>query len=317
MGALKFDLNIINQSVQSPVYLSLPQKDFVEHAISYLYRFKKNRYDFSAYCNSVRHFMSYQTSIGCLFQTNEVGCEVLEEFAYYLQEIGLKQNTVAGMIQRIKFLLSKAYKNGWAVNNSYEDAKIKNEETFAIALDKRDISNLYYLKGLTKSEDHIRYLFVFQCCSGLRYSDLRRVGKEHISGNFIKMRTQKTKSPVCIYMNDYIKEIFARYDYELPKAPSSQYYNRKLKEICRKAGMTNLIHYEVVKNGSVEMECKEKCELVASHTARRTFITNNAKDQVPLDTTQKATGHKSLDCVAGYNKMKREESAMRMAFVSI
>lgn len=56
-----------------------------------------------------------------------------------------------------------------------------------------------------------------------------------------------------------------------------------------------------------------KYEMIASHTARRTFITNMIKNNVPTSKTRKCTGHKSTACFDRYDRMTLVDNARSLA----
>ena len=120
----------------------------------------------------------------------------------------------------------------------------------------------------------MRDLFVFGAWVGLRFSDFSNIKPENIVKSdddyYIKIITQKTKELVIIPCNPVVLEIFEKYknnSNKLPKAISNQKFNDYIKEVCELA--------ELTEKGRLSSRPKERlCDLISSHTARRSFATN-------------------------------------------
>ena len=127
------------------------------------------------------------------------------------------------------------------------------------------------------------------------------------------MLTKKTKAKVCIPITKYVKEIFIKYNDILPKACCIQYFNKAIKDICKKVGMTELITFEREIAGEIVTTSIPKYKLITSHTARRTFITNMINNNVQETKIMGCTGHKSRECLSRYNQMTLQENARSLA----
>ena len=264
--------------------------------------------------NVLEHFVSYQEHIGRTFSTKDIGKEEIDGFVEYLYvDKSLKTSTIQAMVIKLKYLLGKAYLNGWAVDDSYTDAKVRENESTHIYLKEKEIARLYYYDGLTKKQEEIRDLFIVGCMTGQRYSDYSRISADNIKGDNIIILQKKTKNKAVVPMTDYVREIFNKYDGRLPEARCIQYFNKAIKVICRKAGLTDLVTYEEDQGGEIIMVKKEKCDMVSSHSARRTFITNTISDKIPENMIMKLTGHKSSACFMRYNRMTLEDNARALA----
>lgn len=314
MTALKIDFSAYNEmSLQSDYLRSLPVCRFIQFATIFLQKNPRSKCRLSLR-SALLNFIKYQGKYEKSYNTNEIGKETLDDFADFLHvEKGLKQTTVKGIIQRMKYFLKKAQANGWAVDESYSDVRIRNEDLFFIYLTEREISRLYYFDRLTKRQEELRDLFILGCMTGQRYSDYSRIKRENIIGDSIQLLTRKTKAKVCIPITRYVKEIFEKYNNILPKACCIQYFNKVLKDIFKKVGMTELVTYERELAGQIITISIPKFKLATSHLARRTFITNMIKKNVSENRIKGCTGHKSSECLSRYNRMTLEENARSLA----
>lgn len=86
--------------------------------------------------------------------------------------------------------------------------------------------------------------------------------------------TQKTGTLVVTPMHPKVEAIFLKYGNQPSKAQSNQSTNRVLKRLCRKAGITNFVSVVETEGGVRHEVTYEKCDMVTSHTARRSFVTN-------------------------------------------
>ena len=314
MGCTQLDFaQYAEEQLQSDYYRKLPSKNFIQFGVIYINLKKKGKH-FNAFQNLLEHFLSYQDFIGRAFSTKDIGKEEVDGFVDYLYtEKRLKTSTIQAVVIKLKYLLGKADLNGWAVDDSYTDAKVRENESTHIYLKEKEIARLYYYDELTKAQEEIRDLFIVGCMTGQRYSDYSRLTKDNIVGDNIHVLQKKTRNKAVIPLTDYVREIFNKYDGNLPKAHCIQHFNKQLKVICKKAGLTEMIVYEEDQAGEIVMVKKPQYEMVSSHTARRTFITNMNKNNVPASKTRKCTGHKSTACFDRYDKLTLIDNAKSLA----
>lgn len=314
MGALQLEFSqYSNMQLQSDYYRNLPTCNFIQFGVLFINLKKKGKY-FSSFLNVLEHFTSYQDFVGRSYSTKEIGKEEIDGFVEYLHtEKELKTSTIQAIVIKLKYLLGKAYLNGWAVDDSYTDAKVREDISTQIYLKEKEVARLYYYEGLTKKQEEIRDLFIIGCMTGQRYSDYSRLSKDNIVGDNIHVLQKKTRNKAVIPMTDYVREIFEKYDGVLPKARCIQYFNKALKVICKKAGLTDMVVYEEDVAGEIVMIKKPQYEMISSHTARRTFATNMVRNNVSTSKIRKCTGHKSSACFDRYDRMTLVDNARSLA----
>lgn len=84
---------------------------------------------------------------------------------------------------------------------------------------------------------------------------------------------------------------------------SNQVFNREIKEVCRKIGITSQVKkVKIVKNKTIETVVP-KYSLISSHTGRRTFITLSLNQNIRPDILMKTTGHKKFETMKRYTKI--------------
>ena len=223
-----------------------------------------------------------------------------------------KTNSIGKFIKIIKVIMCHAFENNVTTNNSVfkKDFKVLREDSNAIYLTEIELDALYALE-LPANQAEVRDCFLISCYTGLRYSDILRLGMKHINieKNIITIVTYKTHNQVIIPIHKRVKEILEKYHNKPPQPQCNQATNRMLKKLCEQAGITELISYtETI--GGTRRECTlRKCEKVTTHTARRSFATNAYKRNMPTLAIMAITGHKTESSFMKYIRISKEENA--------
>ena len=222
-------------------------------------------------------------------------------------------NTANKIIQFLKSFLIWANNNSYSDNNSYKTFKGKSEANEVIYLTDDELETLYNLRLEEERLERVRDIFVFQCVTGVRYSDIENISREDIKNSTWNVRTQKTHQIIEIPLNAYALSILAKYiEYPQPlPVISNQKMNTYLKELCKIAEINELVK-EVRYQGSERIETtKKKYETVSTHTARRTFISLSLEKGMQPDVIMAITGHTTYKMMQRYlkiaDKHKREQ----------
>ena len=218
-------------------------------------------------------------------------------------------NTIAKKVQTLKLFLNEATKANVNTNMQFKNFTAAFEAADTIYLNEDELNKLAKAKFQNETTSRVRDLFLLQSWTGLRYSDLITITKHKIKGNNIYLEQKKTTAKVTIPLFPEFVKIWRRYGQQLPIVPSNQFYNSTIKEACRKAGITDKVEIYRTIGGKRISENKPKCELVTTHTARRSFITNLSKRGVPHELLMKISGHKTLAAFERYFRIGTEEVA--------
>ena len=142
-----------------------------------------------------------------------------------------------------------------------------------------------------------RDIFVFQCVTGCRVSDLRNLTKDSVINGAIEYIPRKTKEgrPVTVRvpLNSVAREILERYKDTPGKmllpCIADQNYNYAIKEVFTVCGLTRMV---TVLNPTTRQEEKRPLnEVASSHLARRCFIGNLYKQVQDPNLIGKLSGH--------------------------
>ena len=217
-------------------------------------------------------------------------------------------NTLSRNVGLFKTFMNWAFSNKYTYNNKFREFKnIKRFKTDEIALTKKQVDEIYEFDlGDNEKLIKIRDLFVFGCCSGMRFSNYSRVKKNDVVDGFINVIDAKDKSKsLSIPLNKYSKEILEKYEYKLPKI-SNQKFNDYLKELSEKMGYNQIIK-KTMRYGNDIVETESTfSDRISSHTARRSFITIMKNEGVPDKVIMSYTGHKSIEVFNNYYRPNQE-----------
>lgn len=273
---------------------------------------------------SIRNYVSTQSALkryskdrNVKLTLESINMDFYNDFVSYLNETkhsrGLYRPSVIGkFIKNIKVFMRYANENGYTINDDFKkkDFKAFREDAESIYLNESELEKLYTLE-LPDNQAQVRDGFLISCYTGLRYSDIARLAAKHI--NFqeetITIVTQKTATKVVIPIHPVVKIILEKYGNKPPVIQCNQATNRMLKKICRKAGITEKINIMETKGGIRQEVTYEKCEMVTSHTARRSFASNASKKGIPSLAIMQITGHKTESSFMRYVRITKEENA--------
>lgn len=268
----------------------------------------------SQYKVLMKHVNEFSEKYDCMIYTNSVTEDFIEDFIGYLRDKNMRNNTVKGLIEKIKAMTKKAGNYGYAVNRTFDEISVPEEDTCSIALSMNDITRIYYYTGLTKKQEKIRDLFIVGCLTGMRYSDYSTLTSDNIQKDIIIKKTKKTGVTVHVPVHSYIKELLDKYDGELPKDISIQHFNRSIKTICKKIGLTDKVVFTRTVGHNVVTDSYEMWQVISSHTARRSAATNmyNSGRMKTLQ-IMLITGHTTEKNFFRYIKIGREENAKNIS----
>ena len=92
---------------------------------------------------------------------------------------------------------------------------------------------------------------------------------------------------------DMMKEILEKYHYTAPWSGHLSNYNHYLHLLCKMVGLDEEIKFEYKIKNVIYEKTYKKYELISSHVARRSFITNAVNRGINNSVTKKASGHVS------------------------
>lgn len=227
-----------------------------------------------------------------------------------------KPNAIGKFVKSIKAMLRYAYENNYTANDDFKrkEFKVYKENVETVYLTEKELDNLYNLE-LNEGESCVRDSFIVSSYTGLRYSDIARLQQKHLDfdNKLLTIVTQKTNTLVVIPMHPKVEAIFRKHGNQPPAVQSNQSTNRILKKLCRKAGITNFVSVVETSGGIKHEITHEKCDMVTSHTARRSFATNAYRAGIPSLSIMQITGHSTETSFMKYIRISKEENAIALS----
>jgi integrase len=231
-------------------------------------------------------------------------------FTYMIEKKDLINSTAYKEIQFLKAFLNWAYDYEYHNVKDYEKIKridlIKEtEEAEVIYLSEKELMQLYNLDLEEERLKKVRDVFVFQCFTGVRYSDIEKLSREDIRDASWHLRTQKTRQIIQIPLTSYALSILERYRDNPQPLPviSNQKMNKYLKDVCEKAKINQPVKTVTFKGSKREETVSQKFEKIGTHTARRTFVSLSLQKGMKPELIMKITGHTTFRMMQKYLKI--------------
>lgn len=234
---------------------------------------------------------------------DDIDYKLCESFIEWMGERGLCANTRGSHVKFIKAAMNEAYKNKLHKNEDFKMFRKEVEQVDAIYLTNEEVTKVAQLP-LCGSHALVRDIFILGCHTGMRFSDYSRLSINDISDGVIHFITQKCKAPVDIPAHPRVLEILNKYGGTIPKI-SGQKFNAYIKDVCKEAGIDESV---LVRKSGKHTRYK-KWELVSSHTARRTGLTNMYKAGIPTYRCMMISGHKTEAVFMTYLRITQQENA--------
>lgn len=180
-----------------------------------------------------------------------------------------------------------------------------------IYLTEEEINKIHSLK-LPYKVEVARDIFILQCWTGQRFSDIKSLNKgivkETSNGKVLEIVQQKKAHRVTIPLFPIALEILEKYKFNLPEI-SENTMLRYLKKIGLKAVLTDQHIVTEDRGGSVTNTTKQRWELIGTHTARRSYISNMLKRGYDSHLLMKITGHTTEEAFKRYVKVSSRDAA--------
>ncbi len=235
----------------------------------------------------------------------------LNNYVTYLRDIKeMRNSTIGKQLSFLKWFLRWAFKKGVHQNNAYDSykPKLKSTQKKIIFLTWEELNKLreFEIPTTKQALDRVRDVFLFQCFTGLRYSDVFNLRRSDIKDDHIEVTTVKTSDSLIIELNNHSKAILDKYKdvaFEYNKALpviTNQKMNDYLKELAEMAGIDEPVRQTYYRGNERIDEVTPKYALLGTHAGRRTFICNALALGIPPQVVMKWTGHSDYKAMKPY-----------------
>jgi integrase/recombinase XerD len=275
------------------------QKGFLSH--NYLRKYKTVLWHLEKYSP---HTLLKDVTINWLFELKR----------YFFEEADVETNTVHDHFKRLKSLYTFSLSFGYEMCNDILKIKIKDTEPEIVYLSEDEIKQVENYQPTKDYLIRIKDMFLFQCYTGLRHSDMMNLRSYNIkeqkengitkySLGFISLKTSKQcfvpltpkAIAICNKYRDFEEKLFHNL--------SQQKYNLFLKELSLLAGLTSE-HRRISYQGNKRTEqVFRKHEVVSSHVGRHTFATIFILRGGRIEVLSKLLGHGNINITMKYPKI--------------
>jgi len=311
-------------------------------------RHKGERYDkntikvWKGFTHVLRRFLDYYQDghNGEKLTWEGINKRVCDSFLTYLQSEGYMRTSINKYVTNFKSLVNMAledeiHTNFAAPKAFYKPKVAEHEKGRRIYLSEAEVQALFEMDLPSGSlHDKVRDVFLCGCYTAQRVSDYGHLSGENFSQTargvkVVRLIQQKTNTSVTIpILNNNLIQIVKKYDGNVPQI-HEQIINREIKLILKKLSETvpslaereqtvlSLREQRLEQGGKVVFEkdrrgnvVKPRYELVSTHTARRTAITNLYLTGL-FDTFQMmhVSGHKTNQSFIEYIRLSSDEIA--------
>ncbi len=234
-----------------------------------------------------------------------------------MHDLKFRYSTIGDNIKRLKTILNEATERGINKNLAFKSKYFSrvNEETDTIYLNEIELKEIEDLDLSNNIRlEKVRDLFLVSCRTGLRYSDYSVLKSDQIKNGFIETIQLKTSGTVIIPIHDTVKRILNKYGGALPKANSNQKMNEYVKEIGEMIPSLHTPFSQTYsKAGNKVTVTNPKFQLISTHTARRSFATNEYLAGTPSLTIMAITGHRTEKSFLRYIRISPSDHAKILA----
>jgi integrase len=245
--------------------------------------------------------VKYEEGIDSKIKINEFGKEEFDGFVKWLSEDkNYAKGEIGRKIKRLKGLLKygagKGLKLGISLEAIDKEYSYKTKKYINV-ISEDEFFKILNLKGLPPYLENVRRWLLIGLNIGQRISDLQKIIKQDVRYDsdgvaLIDVVQVKGEEPVTvpIILNPVIDILKHKFPYPI----SDQKFNKYMKEVCKKAGIDQIVKGYKMNPTTMRKELVEapKYELLASHDMRRSFATYHFDKGVSVNLIMKITGHK-------------------------
>lgn len=268
------------------------------------------------------HLSKYlnKTKLGSL---EELNLGFMNSFVDFLFDSGLQNRTIKeNSLKALNSFLKWTVDNDHNSNKDYQKYKFPYPvvDSPIIYMTDKELNALYRMKIKdNQALEEVRDLFLLECYTALRYSDIKLLSKEAIQGNTLHVtpvKTARTVERLKIPIVDNAKAIFNKYKSHPDFTPKVSHtkINKLIKRLCFDIkSCHDMVEIEYYIKHERIVEKYPKYSKISSHTGRRTFITLSLQPKedrpgVRPEVVMKITGHKDYRTFQKYIKLAYDQT---------
>lgn len=281
---------------------------------------------------TVNQFKYFQRDKKKHLDFDDIDMDFYYAFTAYMKDKNYSINTIGKHIANLKSMMRVALDDGLTTNQKWASKKFKSNrvdvDTIYLTEDELKKIMAVDLSKRGESYEQARDLFMVGVRLAQRVSDYNYLTRDMIQtftkrtlvsvpdpenpGKEIdkvvekeiyvaKIIQDKTNKRVAVPCHPDVVKILEKYNFQMPSI-AEQTINDNIKEIARIAGITQAVEIIETKGGVEKRVMKDKCDLITTHTARRTGATLMYLSGMDCFDIMKMTGHDSPSNLKKYIK---------------
>jgi integrase len=257
-----------------------------------------------------KHLTDYSQLRRLRLDWNNVDAAFCEAFkTYLLKTVGLGNTSINNNVKNLKAFLNATFEQGLHEVAHFKRFRrmeaLEPEVVYLSKVEKEALAtlNLDYMPKLERTRD----VFLFECETGLRFSDVQALRPDQVQDGYVLLTTLKTSDFLKVPLSPLARAILKRYAgnslHRALPVKSNQKSNDDLKQIARLARLNTPTTTTRLKGRERLTETRAKWELISTHTARRTFVTLALEGGMRPEVVMRITGHKDYKTLHRYLKI--------------
>jgi site-specific recombinase XerD len=269
------------------------------------------------YNTILKHLLAFNVKTGYQLTFERMDLSFYEAFTTYLYEdVKCFDNYCGKVIKNLKTFLYWARDKNFHSSTAFEKWRIMEEnDKEPVCLLQEELKTLKEFQPPTETLSKVKDLFLLQCYTGLRFSDMQNLRKENIIGQTITITTLKTRQKISIPIMAQTQDILNKYfdnGKNIIPVISNQKMNDYLKELFLKAELKRKVQKIRLRGSYREQETFELHEVISSHAGRHTFATISLMIGIDAETVKAITGHKKHETFKRYLHLTDKFKAEKM-----
>ena len=269
----------------------------------------------STYEPTKTHFQDFQQKRK--YRLADINQNLINGFSDYLNiKLNMAANGSGKHMKNFRTMMNYAQQKKLISADFVSDNKVTvtKETPDNIYLTEQEIDEMMKLKDFDSPlQEIVIDYFIIACKTALRFSDFSNLPTARIDDEFIRTNQIKVNERVTIPIHPIVAKILNKYNGNLPPCPSNPVFNKCLKEIGKKMpSLDKDFEKTLTRSRKPDPKMYKRWELLTTHSARRSFCTNEYLNGMPSITIMAITGHKSEKTFLNYIKADSLRKAMQM-----
>lgn len=245
--------------------------------------------------------------------------EKLQDLIAYYYKKDFRNTTISKQLSFLRWFLRWAAQKGYYNGDLHDTFKpklkgISVDSKEIIYLSQEEVKQLqdFQFQPMQEALERVRDVFLFQCFTGLRYSDVAKLRRSDVKKGGVHVVTKKTVDGLRIELNKHSQAILDKYkdctfpgDKVLPVI-SNEKMNAHLKTLGQVVGLDEPTRIVYFKGNQRHEEVYPKWYLLTTHVGRRTFVVTALQLGIPVEVIMRWTGHSNFEAMKPYAKIVDE-----------